>query len=134
MFNSTTETWETAVQGNLSLNSDLLHHMSLASPTQAATVVSPLPVSYLPFTSLYSFIAYVCILREVVLYIYFICINFIKRVLCLYFYHVCIFMGPEDISVKVETPGVVTGLRGRGLRCLLQFSLRRPSSWWWVFS
>lgn len=133
MFNSTTETWETAVQGNLSLNSDLLHPMSLASPTQAATIVSPLPVSYLPFTSLYSFIAYVCILREVV-YIYISFVLILLRVLCLYFYHVCILMGPEDISVKVEMPGVVMGLRGRGLRCLLQFSLRRPSSWWWVFS
>ena len=78
--------------------------------------MSPLPVSYLPFTSLYSFIAYVCILREVVSYIYFICINFFKRVL--YFYHVCILMGPEDISVEVEPPGVVMGLQGRGLRCL----------------
>lgn len=84
MFNSTTETWETAVQGNLSLNSDLLHPMSLASPTQAATIVSPLPVSYLPFTSLYSFIAYVCIPREVVLYIYFICINFIKSIMSVF--------------------------------------------------
>ena len=50
MLNNTTKTWETAVQGNLTFNSDLLHPVSLASPTQAATIVSPLPVSYLPFT------------------------------------------------------------------------------------
>ena len=70
MFNSTTKTWGTAVQGNLTLNSDLLHLVSLASPTQAAAIVSPLPVFHVPFISLYSFIANIYILREVVLHIY----------------------------------------------------------------
>ena len=96
------------------MDSHLPHPMSLASPAQAATIFSLVPVFPLSFISLSSFTAYIYILPEVVVVIYicFICLNFIKRVSCKYFYHVCIFMEPGDSSKEVETHRVMV----RGVR------------------